>query len=134
VTRDNSSADEGVARFHTTLWSMVLLSGQSTAPGSQDALGELCRLYWYPLYAFIRRRGYSPDDARDLTQGFFLHVLEHKTLTHVDPILAAMGAEETQIEASFCAAIETAKKQKSISLAASAEATYAAYRCRRKKF
>jgi DNA-directed RNA polymerase specialized sigma24 family protein len=65
---------------------MVLLSGQSTAPGSQDALGELCRLYWYPLYAFIRRRGYSPDDARDLTQGFFLHVLEHKTLTHVDPI------------------------------------------------
>src|SRR5438132_877111 len=48
--------------------------------------------------------------------------------------LAAMGADETQIEASFCAAISTAKKQKSISLAARAEASYAAYRCRRKKF
>lgn len=86
MTRDNSSAAEGVARFHTTLWSLVLLSGESTAPGSRDALGQLCRLYWYPLYAFIRRRGYCPDDARDLTQGFFLHLLEHKTLTHADPL------------------------------------------------
>jgi RNA polymerase sigma factor (sigma-70 family) len=44
----------------------------------------LCRLYWYPLYIFARRRGHSPDDAKDLTQGFFLHVVEHRALTGVD--------------------------------------------------
>ena len=51
---------------------MVLLSAQSQAP----ALGELCRIYWYPLYAYIRRRGRTPEEAQDLTQGFFLHLLE----------------------------------------------------------
>jgi RNA polymerase sigma factor (sigma-70 family) len=65
---------------------MVLLSAQSEAPGAKAALAELCTLYWYPLYAFARRRGYSPDDAQDLTQGFFLHLFEHKALTHVDPL------------------------------------------------
>ena len=49
-----------------------------------SALAELCRLYWYPLYIFARRRGYSPDDAQDLTQGFFLHVVEHRAFTGVD--------------------------------------------------
>jgi RNA polymerase sigma factor (sigma-70 family) len=65
---------------------VVLLSAQSHAPGSKTALAELCRLYWYPLYAFVRRRGYSPEDAQDLTQGFFLHLLDHKALAHVDPV------------------------------------------------
>ena len=73
-------------RFHTTRWSAVLLSAQSQAPGSQAALADLCRIYWYPIYAFIRRRGSSPEDAQDLTQGFFLHLLEHKTLRHVSPV------------------------------------------------
>lgn len=82
---DNSSPAAGIDRFRTTQWSVVLLSAQSQAPGSEAALAELCRLYWYPLYGFVRRRGYNPDDARDLTQGFFLHLLEHKTLTHIDP-------------------------------------------------
>lgn len=62
-----------------------MLSAQSQAPGSQKALAELCRLYWYPLYGFIRRHGHNPEEARDLTQGFFLHLLERKTLTRVDP-------------------------------------------------
>src|SRR6202051_2664150 len=57
---------------------------QSQAQGGQSALAELCQLYWYPLYIFARRRGHSPDDAQDLTQGFFLHVVEHRALTGVD--------------------------------------------------
>jgi RNA polymerase sigma factor (sigma-70 family) len=64
---------------------VVLLSAQSQAPGSQEALAELCRLYWYPLYGFVRRHGHDSEEARDLTQGFFLHLLERKALTRVDP-------------------------------------------------
>lgn len=52
----------------------------------QPALAELCRLYWYPLYIFGRRRGHSPDDAQDLTQGFFMHLVEHRALTGIDPL------------------------------------------------
>ena len=65
---------------------MVLLSAQSHVPGFQAALSELCRIYWYPLYAYVRRRGYAPEEAQDLTQGFFLHLLEHKTLGRADPL------------------------------------------------
>jgi RNA polymerase sigma factor (sigma-70 family) len=64
----------------------VLLSAQSQAPGSEEALAELCRTYWYPLYAFVRGRGSSPEDAQDLTQGFFLHLLDHKALRQVSPL------------------------------------------------
>jgi DNA-directed RNA polymerase specialized sigma24 family protein len=59
-------------------------AAQSQAQGGQSALAELCRLYWYPLYIFARRRGQSPDDVQDLTRGFFLHLLEHRALTGVD--------------------------------------------------
>lgn len=62
----------------------MLLSAQSQVSGSKDALAELCKLYWYPLYGHIRRYGFSPHDAQDLTQGFFLDLLEHKALTRVD--------------------------------------------------
>ena len=62
----------------------MLLSAQSQAPGSKDALADLCKLYWYPLYGFIRRRGHSPEDAEDLVQGFFVHLLEHKTFRRID--------------------------------------------------
>ena len=79
-----SSPAGGVNRFHTTRWSVVLLSAQSQAPGCKEAFAELCKLYWYPLYGFIRHRGYSPEDAQDLAQGFFLHLIEHKTLSRVD--------------------------------------------------
>lgn len=64
----------------------MLLSAQSHAPGSQTALAELCSIYWYPIYAFVRRRGYSADDAEDLTQDFFLHLLDRKALRHVSPV------------------------------------------------
>jgi RNA polymerase sigma-70 factor (ECF subfamily) len=75
----------GLGQFRTTRWSAVLLSAQSQAPGSQAALAELCRIYWYPIYSFVRRRGSSPEDAQDLTQSFFLHLLDHKALSQVSP-------------------------------------------------
>jgi RNA polymerase sigma factor (sigma-70 family) len=63
---------------------VVLLSAQSHVSGSEEALAELCKLYWYPLYGHIRRYGFSAHDAQDLTQGFFLDVLEHKALARAD--------------------------------------------------
>jgi RNA polymerase sigma factor (sigma-70 family) len=84
--KPDHSSMAGDAGFRPTRWSVVLLSAQSKVPGSRAALASLCKLYWYPLYAFVRRRGYSPEDAQDLTQGFFLHLLDHKALTHVDPL------------------------------------------------
>ena len=74
------------ARFRTTRWSEILAAAESRIPGSQAALAELCRLYWYPLYAFARRRGSGPHDAQDLTQGFFLHLLESRALKQANPM------------------------------------------------
>jgi DNA-directed RNA polymerase specialized sigma24 family protein len=81
---DDSDAGKG-GQFMTTRWSAVLLSAQSQAPGSDRAREEFCQLYWYPLYAFVRRRGYNADDARDLTQGFFLFILSRKALQRATP-------------------------------------------------
>src|SRR6516164_949717 len=74
----------GAKQFQTTRWSVVLVSAQSRAPGYKDAFADLCKIYWYPLYGFIRHRGYSPEDAEDLVQGFFLYLVERKTLSRVD--------------------------------------------------
>ena len=83
--RIEKAYDEGGAeRFRTTRWSIVLLSAQSHAPGYREALAELCKLYWYPIYAFVRRHGYSSEDAEDLTQGFFLELFEHQALKRVE--------------------------------------------------
>jgi RNA polymerase sigma factor (sigma-70 family) len=81
---DDSVAGKG-GQFMTTCWSAVLLSAQSQAPGADNAREELCQLYWYPLYAFIRRRGYNADDAKDLTQGFFLFIFDRKALQRATP-------------------------------------------------
>lgn len=62
--------------FATTHWSVVLAAGETTSSQAEVALEKLCRAYWYPLYAHVRRRGYSPHDAQDLTQGFFARLLE----------------------------------------------------------
>lgn len=70
-------------QFFTTHWTMVLHAGQGDAPHAQEALAQLCRTYWYPLYAYVRRRGYSPEDAEDLTQGFFARLLELNSLADV---------------------------------------------------
>jgi DNA-directed RNA polymerase specialized sigma24 family protein len=84
VECDYGPAAQGAASFHTTRWTIVLKAAQSQAPGGESALAQLCHNYWYPLYMFARRRGHSPDDAQDLTQGFFLHLLEQRALAGVD--------------------------------------------------
>jgi RNA polymerase sigma-70 factor (ECF subfamily) len=61
--------------FATTHWSVVLAAGRHDSPQAAEALEKLCRTYWYPLYAYVRRRGYTPEDAEDLTQDFFAQLL-----------------------------------------------------------
>ena len=77
--------DGGAAGFATTHWSVVLRAGDSRAPESAEALEKLCRAYWYPLYAYVRRQGHSPEDAQNLTQEFFSRLLEKKQLRTADP-------------------------------------------------
>src|SRR2546427_4120724 len=71
-------------RFTTTHWSVVLLAGQADSPNAAEALEELCRIYWYPLYVYVRRQGNSPEDAQDLTQIFFARLLEKTYLAKAD--------------------------------------------------
>lgn len=70
--------------FATTHWSVVVTAGQPDSPEAAAALEKLCRTYWYPLYAYVRRRGYSEHDGQDVTQGFFAHLFEHRSLNRVD--------------------------------------------------
>jgi RNA polymerase sigma-70 factor (ECF subfamily) len=72
-------------RFRTTCWDLVFGSGNVDASQHRKALAELCSLYWYPLYAFARTKGFSDDDAEDLTQSFFLHLLEKTVLKQAHP-------------------------------------------------
>ncbi len=65
------------AAFVTTHWSVVL-TAQERSPAADGALEKLCRTYWWPLYGFVRRQGYSPEEAQDLTQGFFALLLERR--------------------------------------------------------
>jgi RNA polymerase sigma factor (sigma-70 family) len=81
---DPRSTDRPRAQFPTTHWSRVVAAGDPSAPGARDALAELCGEYWYPLYAFIRRRGHDPESAEDLVQGFFAALLEKESLATVD--------------------------------------------------
>jgi RNA polymerase sigma factor (sigma-70 family) len=69
--------------FATTHWSVVLAAGQRDSPEAAKALEKLCRRYWYPLYAYVRRRGYVPEDAEDLTQEFFSRLLKNRDLEAV---------------------------------------------------
>jgi RNA polymerase sigma factor (sigma-70 family) len=82
--RENSS-DATQARFNQTHWSIVLPAANQLVPGAQAALEQLCETYWPPLYAYLRRQGQSPEDAKDLTQGFFAHLLGGDRLRNVHP-------------------------------------------------
>jgi RNA polymerase sigma factor (sigma-70 family) len=82
---DSAAAGSHSGTFTTTHWTVVLTAAQADAPQSGAALDQLCRTYWYPLYAFIRREGYTPDDAQDLTQAFFEHLLRKDFLSGVEP-------------------------------------------------
>jgi RNA polymerase sigma-70 factor (ECF subfamily) len=84
-----SDSTQGVAAppgqvFVTTHWSVVLTAAGSDTPRAQAALGQLCRLYWYPIYHFIRRQGHAMHDAQDLTQEFFARLLEKNWVAHAD--------------------------------------------------
>ena len=72
-------------RFATTNWSLVLAAADTQNPNSGEALEDLCRKYWPPVYAFIRYRGFDEAKAEDLTQGFFTRLLEKKNLKAADP-------------------------------------------------
>ena len=74
-----------VQPFAATHWSLVLAAGGDGTPAARAALEKLCRTYWPPLYAFVRRSGHAPADAQDLTQGFFLQLLQRNFLDGVDP-------------------------------------------------
>jgi len=69
--------------FPATHWSVILAARAGQNTEAEAALETLCRAYWYPLYAYLRRDGWSEPDAQDLTQGFFAHLLEHQTLDRV---------------------------------------------------
>ena len=81
---DGGRPPPGAARFATTHWSVVVAARDGDACGVRAALAALCQTYWYPLYAFIRRRGYTWDQAQDLTQEFFARLLEKDGLRLVD--------------------------------------------------
>lgn len=70
--------------FATTCWTLVANAGQAPSPETHQALSQLCENYWYPLYAYVRRRGYSAPEAQDLTQEFFCRLLERNTVRIAD--------------------------------------------------
>jgi DNA-directed RNA polymerase specialized sigma24 family protein len=75
---------EGGASFATTHWSVVAQSALTDIPEAASALAQLCEMYWPPIYSFVRRRGYSPSDAQDLTQSFFAFFLRTKAYARTD--------------------------------------------------
>lgn len=82
-SRNNYTA-AGRLSFETTHWSVILAAGDTRDPVAQEALTRLCKTYWYPVYAYVRRSGYSPHDAQDLTQEFFARLLKSHYFTLAD--------------------------------------------------
>ena len=81
---ESRMAEQMSAEFPTTHWSRVVTAGDAAAPESRDSMSQLCAIYWYPLYAFIRRRGYDSQSAEDFVQGFFVTLLEKDSLANID--------------------------------------------------
>lgn len=84
TTSSPTPANRGRAVFVTTHWSVVLTAAQEDTTRAEEALSRLCETYWYPLYAYVRRRGHSPEDAQDLTQEFFARLLGRKWVSDAD--------------------------------------------------
>jgi len=84
---DDTTSDDRrhAARFRTTRWSVIQAAAGDDSAAARDALGTLCETYWYPVYAFVRRSGCDPDEARDVTQGFFTRLLEKRDIGSADP-------------------------------------------------
>lgn len=89
---------KGPARFSTTRWSLVLEAGAG-GDSRAEALEEFCRIYWYPIYSFIRRRGLEPEPARDLTQAFFEKLLRQDWMAGVE-------RRETRFSTRLCATLK----------------------------
>ena len=81
-----SSSNPAPGAFPNTRWSIVLAACRPT-PDSATALEAICRDYWYPLYAYVRRAGHSPHDAQDLTQAFFCRLLDKRLLEELRPAI-----------------------------------------------
>jgi hypothetical protein len=104
----DSSMGGEADQFHTTCWTLVMASAHDQSQAGCAALANLYQTYWYPLYAFARRRGHSPPDAQDLTQGFFLHVttlrqdyVARKKASFFDTLKTFVGIGESTPETSY---------------------------------
>ena len=82
ATGPAAAGQQGGVAFTTTHWSVVL-TAQGESPAAEEALEKLCRMYWRPIYSFVRRQGVAPEEAEDLTQGFFAQLLERGSLSAV---------------------------------------------------
>lgn len=82
--RPRGACRPALSRFRTTRWSLIAAAAGATAE-ARASLGELCQIYWLPVYTFVRRRGHGPDEARDLTQAFFTSILGRNDLAKTDP-------------------------------------------------
>src|SRR5206468_4435242 len=96
--QQSTVASDKVEWFTATHWSVVLMAGQTSSPEAAGALERLCRTYWYPLYAYVRRQGNSPHDAQDLTQEFFARLLTKN-------YLATVGREKGKFRSFLLAAL-----------------------------
>jgi len=74
----------GTGRFATTHWSVVRAAGKTSSPRYKEAMGTLCKIYWFPLYAYLRRHGYDNNQAEEYTQAFFARILEKHSLRLAD--------------------------------------------------
>jgi len=99
MTSDCSSSSAPGDIFVTTHWTVVLAAGKRHTPQADAALEQLCRTYWFPLYAYVRRRGYAKADAEDLVQAFFARLLEKN-------FLAGLGSEKGRFRAFLLAALK----------------------------
>jgi DNA-directed RNA polymerase specialized sigma24 family protein len=94
--------------FPATRWSIIAAAASGgDRPAARTALDELCRIYWFPLYAFARRKGLSPEDAEDATQNFLLEVLESNLFTDADP---SLGRLRTFLLAAFSRCLSNARR------------------------
>ncbi len=101
MTSEHSTPDSSAPGdvFATTHWTVVLAAGKCSTPQSDLALEQLCRAYWFPLYAYVRRRGHTKEDAEDLTQAFFARFLARN-------YLAGLSAERGRFRAFLLASLK----------------------------
>ena len=85
INRQTMHTLPGPSQFPATRWTLVVAAGNPHRKEARSALVSLCENYWYPLYAYLRRRGYPSDQAQDLTQEFFIRVLEGRYINRAEP-------------------------------------------------